>query len=56
MRMSIQIITTNLNYAYLSSSAVKEVAVYDGNLEMFLPETVVPLLKAKIHEQRKSHE
>ena len=48
--------TTNLNYAYLSSSAVKEVAEYDGDLGMFLPEPVVPLLKAKIQEQRKSHE
>ena len=31
-------LTTDLKYAYLSSSIVKEVASFDGNIDMFVPE------------------
>ena len=34
-------LTTNLKYAYLSSSIVKEVAMYGGDITKFLPELVV---------------
>ncbi len=42
-------LTTDLKYAYLSSSIVKEVASYDGKIELFLPPQIVPILKERIH-------
>ena len=44
-------LTTNLRYAYLSSSIVKEVAYFDGNIEMFVPEAILPLVKEKLMEE-----
>ncbi len=44
-------LTTNLRYAYLSSSIVKEVACFDGNIEMFVPEAILPLVKEKVMEE-----
>lgn len=41
-------LTTDLRYAYLSSSIVREVALYNGKIEQFVPPLVVPLLKEKI--------
>lgn len=40
-------LTTNLNYAYLSSSIVKEVAAYGGDISRF----VAPYVEEKIHEK-----
>lgn len=40
-------LTTNLNYAYLSSSVVKEVARYGGDISKF----VTPLVKDKVLEK-----
>ncbi len=34
-------LTTNLQYAYLSSSIVKEVAMYGGDVSRFVPEYVI---------------
>ena len=34
-------LTTSLEYAYLSSSTVKEVALYGGDISKFVPEEVV---------------
>ena len=34
-------LTTNLKYAYLSSSNVKEVAMYNGDISKFVPEFVI---------------
>jgi len=34
-------LTTNLKYAYLSSSNVKEVAMYNGDISHFVPEFVI---------------
>ena len=34
-------LTTNLKYAYLSSTTVKEVAFYGGDISHFVPETVI---------------
>ena len=45
-------LTTDLRYAYLSSSIVREVAYYDGKIDAFLPEEIVPLVKARCHELR----
>ncbi len=41
-------LTTSLEYAYLSSSTVKEVAIYGGNVSEFVPEYVVDKIKDKI--------
>lgn len=45
-------LTTNLKYAYLSSSIVREVAYFDGNIETFVPESIVPLVKEKFKAGR----
>ncbi|MBR5739422.1 MAG: pantetheine-phosphate adenylyltransferase, partial [Lachnospiraceae bacterium] len=44
--------TTNLKYAYLSSSIVKEVARYNGDISEFVPEFVAK----RIHDKMKSEE
>lgn len=40
-------LTTNLKYAYLSSSTVKEVAMYGGDISAFLDPGVAELVAAK---------
>jgi len=40
-------LTTSLEYAYLSSSTVKEVASFGGDISMCVPEFVVPLIQDK---------
>lgn len=47
-------LTTSLEYAYLSSSTVKEVARYGGNVEHFVPEYVVKKIEEKIISMKKS--
>lgn len=42
-------LTTSLEYAYLSSSIVKEVASYGGDISHFVPESIIP----KIYEKFK---
>lgn len=41
-------LTTSLEYAYLSSSTVKEVAIYGGNVDKFVPEYVAGKIKEKV--------
>ncbi len=43
-------LTTNLNYAYLSSSIVKEVAYYEGNIEKFVPAQIRELVLKKMKQ------
>lgn len=43
--------TTNLKYAYLSSSTVKEVAKFGGDISKFLPPTVIPKIHDKFREE-----
>lgn len=43
--------TTNLKYAYLSSSTVKEVAKFGGDISKFLPEKVISHMQKKFKEQ-----
>ncbi|MBO4288581.1 MAG: pantetheine-phosphate adenylyltransferase [Lachnospiraceae bacterium] len=45
-------LTTDLRYAYLSSSIVKEVASYGGQIDLFLPPAIVPLIEARIREKK----
>lgn len=40
-------LTTSLEYAYLSSSTVKEVAMFGGDISKFVPVPVVERMKAK---------
>ena len=41
-------LTTNLKYSYLSSSIVKEIAGYGGDISEFLPPDIVKLVQKKI--------
>lgn len=41
-------LTTSLEYAYLSSSVVKEIAAYGGNIQPLVPETVVDKIYNKL--------
>ena len=47
-------LTTNLKYSYLSSSIVKEVASYGGQIDLFLPPAIVPLIETRIREKKES--
>ncbi len=40
-------LTTNLNYSYVSSTIVKEIASFDGNLEAFLHPDIADMVKRK---------
>lgn len=44
-------LTTSLQYAYLSSSTVKEVAYYGGDISKFVPPGVVRAILAKMHPE-----
>ena len=48
-------LTTNLKYAYLSSSIVKEVAMYDGAIDEFVPATMIPYIREKMKEKVKKY-
>ncbi|MBE6013886.1 MAG: pantetheine-phosphate adenylyltransferase [Lachnospiraceae bacterium] len=41
-------LTTSLEYAYLSSSIVKEVASYGGDISHFVPESIIPLILERV--------
>ena len=40
--------TTSVEYSYLSSSAVKEIAAFDGDIRQFVPECIVQSIYDKI--------
>ena len=40
-------LTTSLEYAYLSSTIVKEVASYGGDISHFVPEQLIPQIYEK---------
>ncbi len=40
-------LTTSLEYAYLSSSTVKEVAAYGGDISKFVPPIVIEQMREK---------
>lgn len=44
-------LTTSLEYAYLSSSTVKEVAYYGGDIRKFVPPVVVSAIQEKIRQR-----
>lgn len=45
-------LTTSLEYAYLSSSTLKEVAFYGGDISKFAPEQVVRAIREKLAAKR----
>ena len=45
-------LTTSLDYSYLSSTTVKEVASFDGDITRFVPEFVADKVTEKIKERR----
>ena len=44
-------LTTNLKYSYLSSSIVKEIAGYDGDISAFVDRRVAQRIKEKMRER-----
>ena len=49
-------LTTNLEYAYLSSTTVKEVAFYHGDISHFVPEKKKKKIYEKVQMREKCHE
>ena len=45
--------TTSLEYSYLSSTTVREVASFDGDISQFVPEFVAEKVTEKIREKRR---
>lgn len=45
-------LTTSVEYSYLSSSIVKEIAIYDGDVTKFLDGTVCEVLLNKLREKK----
>ncbi|MBE5976911.1 pantetheine-phosphate adenylyltransferase [Lacrimispora xylanisolvens] len=46
-------LTTNLKYSYLSSSIVKEIASYGGEINAFVPEEIAERVRKKIEDRTK---
>ena len=46
-------LTTNLKYSYLSSSIVKEIAEYDGDISGFLHPATARRVREKLEEIKK---
>ena len=46
-------LTTSLDYSYLSSTTVKEVASFNGDITQFVPEFVAKKVTEKIKEKRR---
>lgn len=44
--------TTSVEYSYLSSSIVKEIASYGGDIKKFVPESIVPIIYDKYQLKR----
>ena len=45
--------TTNVEYAYLSSSIVREIATYHGDITSFVPEEIVSIVNKKCRKIKK---
>ena len=46
-------LTTSIEYSYLSSTTVKEIASYGGDITQFVPEAVVVKIEQKMKEKRR---
>ena len=49
-------LTTSLEYAYLSSTVVKEVAYFGGDISQFVPENVKCKIQEKIIKKESVHQ
>ncbi|MCC8059378.1 MAG: pantetheine-phosphate adenylyltransferase [Clostridiales bacterium] len=49
-------LTTNLKYSYLSSSIVKEIADYQGDISGFLSPGIARLVREKLSKERKNEQ
>ncbi len=47
-------LTTNLAYSYLSSSIVKEVASFGGDISQFVPDSVMEQVQEKMNNKRRA--
>ncbi len=45
--------TTSLQYSYLSSTVAKEFASYGGDISLFVPPQVIPLIQEKFNHKEK---
>lgn len=45
-------LTTSLEYSYLSSSTVKEVAAFGGDISQFVPKIVIDRIQEKMNKRR----
>ena len=45
-------LTTSIEYSYLSSTTVKEVAAFGGDISQFVPEVVAAALEQKMNKRR----
>ena len=43
--------TTSLKYSYLSSTVAKEFASYGGDISLFVPPQIIPLIEAKFKDK-----
>ena len=51
-RLDTMFLTTSLEYAYLSSSSVKEIASFNGDISQCVPDFVIPLIYEKFGIRR----
>ena len=54
-RVETVFLTTSLEYAYLSSTVVKEVAYFGGDIDQFVPENVESRIREKIMKNESVH-
>lgn len=52
-RVETMFLTTSIEYSYLSSTTVKEIAVFGGDVSQFVPETVEMELLKKMNAKRR---
>ncbi|MBA4700029.1 MAG: pantetheine-phosphate adenylyltransferase [Ruminococcus sp.] len=52
-RVETMFLTTSIEYSYLSSTTVKEIAVFGGDVSQFVPETVEVELLKKMNTKRR---
>lgn len=48
-------LTTNLKYSYVSSSMVKEIASFDGDISSFVPDEIGAMVKEKLRSLHRVH-
>lgn len=51
-RVDTVFLTTSTKYAYLSSSVVKEIASYEGDISQFVPEVIIDTIYNKIRSKK----